>query len=162
METERAPNRVFWVFVGMLAAGGVVLTALIVWNRPMLREGAAAVAEGSLRRAADAARRVQTEQGSFAAADARRLRLEEPDLLFIDPDQASNDPEIVSVGATPSLWSAGARADTGGCYWIRLRATGEEERGTGTDCSAEQIAVAVATGWPVGDASPTAPATVPS
>jgi hypothetical protein len=147
-QPRRRSNRVFWGFVGALAIGGAVLTLLVFVNRPILKVGAARVVEEGLVDAAAAARSVADEAGSLAVADRYRLNELGSDVLFIDPDQASNDPDIVSVYAMEDRWVGSARAETGGCYWIRLLADGTEERGTGTDCSAEEAATAVADGWP--------------
>lgn len=155
-EKQGGSNRFFFAFIGALALAGVALTFLIFVNRPILREGAAKIAEDTLTRAADAAERISSEGGStsFEEAIPVRLRLEEADTLFIDPDQASNDPDIVSVYAAPGLWAGAARADTGGCYWIRVYLDGTRVYGTGTDCSGDEAAVAVENGWP-NDASET-------
>jgi hypothetical protein len=149
--SPRGSNRVFWGFVTVLALGGAVLTFLVFVNRPILKVGAARIVEGGLVAAAGVARSVADEAGSLAAADRYRLNDLGGDVLFIDPDQASNDPDIVSVYAMEDRWVASARAETGGCYWIRLLADGTEERGTGTDCSAEEAAEATAAGWPEDD-----------
>jgi hypothetical protein len=78
-----------------------------------------------------------------------RLEANLDDLLFIDPDVASNDSEIVSVLATEDAWTGAARADTGECFWVRLEAGGDRVLGTGTDCSAEEASEAPAGEWPV-------------
>ena len=86
---------------------------------------------------------------SLQTADRYGLREALPDLLLIDPDQASNKPNIVSVYATPDRWVGSARAITGGCYWVRILPSGDLEKGTGPDCSAEAVATAAADGWPM-------------
>lgn len=150
--SQRRTNRVFWGFIGALAVGGAVLTFLVFVNRPILKVGAARVVEEGLVDAAAVARSVAADAGSLAAADRYRLNALGGDVLYIDPDQASNDPDIVSVYAMEDRWVGSARAETGGCYWIRLLPDGTLERGTGTDCSAEEAAAAVADGWPQGEA----------
>lgn len=148
--SARRSNRAFWGFVGSLAIGGAILTFLVFVNRPILKVGAAIAVEASLRDAATAARSVAEDLGSLEAADRYRLNALGGEILYIDPDQASNDPDIVSVYAMPDLWVGSARAETGGCYWIRLLPDGGEEFGTGTDCSAEEASSATAGGWPTG------------
>ena len=145
---ERRSNRVFWTYVGILGVGGLVLTALIVLNRPALREGATREVQQNLDAAAAAALRVGGGGASLQTADRYGLREALPDLLLIDPDQASNKPNIVSVYATPDRWVGSARAITGGCYWVRILPSGDLEKGTGPDCSAEAVATAAADGWP--------------
>lgn len=147
-QPRRSSNRVFWGFAGALVVGGAVLTFLVFVNRPILKVGAARVVEEGLVDVAAVVRSVADEAGSLEAADRYRLNDLGGDVLFIDPDQASNDPDIVSVYAMEDRWVGSARAETGGCYWIRLFPDGTEERGTGTDCSAEEAAVATAGGWP--------------
>ncbi|HET7235101.1 MAG TPA: hypothetical protein VFK59_01560 [Actinomycetota bacterium] len=146
----RTSNAGFWkVFIG-LAAGGVLLVLLVVVFRPVARTGAVAYAQSNLRDVAEAAERLADEEGSLAAATRQRLELDPAlsDLLLIDPDQASNDSEVVSVSASEGSWTGSARADTGECFWIRVLATGETVLGTGTDCSGDQAGVAAPNGWP--------------
>jgi hypothetical protein len=143
-------NRGFWQVVISMAVGGVALIALIVAFRPFARSGAIAYAQSNLRTAAAAARSVAEDTGSLASANRVRMGVEASvdDLLFIDPDTSSNDPEIVSVDATERAWTGAARADTGECYWIRIQDDGSTVRGTGTDCSAEEARDAPAGSWP--------------
>ena len=116
---------------------------LVLVFRPVARTGAVAYAQANLRRAAEAAEHLATD-GSLADADRETMAVEGgvDDLLLIDPDQSSNDPEVVSVLATDSAWTGSARAETGKCFWIRVdaRAGGSFATvfGTGTDCSAEE------------------------
>jgi hypothetical protein len=148
-----AGNRGFWkVFIG-LAVGGILLVALVIAFRPVARTGAVAYAQSNLRKVAAAAERVRAQEGTFEDATRRRLALdgELDDLLLIDPDQSSNDSEVVSVLASDASWTGSARADTGECFWIRLEGAGESLArvlGTGTDCSAEEASLADAGSWP--------------
>lgn len=146
----RASNRGFWKVLLGLGAGGIALVVLVIAFRPVARTGAVAYAQSNLRSAADAAARVARDEGSLAAATPFRLRAEPrvDDLLFIDPDQSSNDSEIVSVAAGARTWTGAARADTGECFWLRVAASGEVVYGTGTDCSAEEASRAASGSWP--------------
>jgi len=143
-------NRGFWIVTLAMAAGGVLLVILVLAFRPLARSGAVAYAQANLRAAAAAAKQVAEVDGSLEDATALRMRDAAglDDLLLIDPDTASNDPEIVSVFAEPERWTGAARADTGGCFWIRVDPDGRTVLGTGTDCSAEEAATARAEGWP--------------
>lgn len=146
-------NRGFWkVFVG-LAVGGIMLVVLVIAFRPVARTGAVAYAQSNLRKVAAAVERVQAEGGTLEDATRQRLGLdaELDDLLLIDPDQSSNDSEVVSVLASDGSWTGSARADTGECFWIRLEGAGASATtvlGTGTDCSAEEASLADAGTWP--------------
>jgi hypothetical protein len=141
-------NRGFWKVVAPLVAGGIVLVVLVLVFRPVARTGAVAYAQANLRRAAAAAEDLAA-RGSLADADRTRLAAAGgvDDLLLIDPDQSSNDPEVVSVLATADAWTGSARAETGECFWIRLAATGGTVVGTGTDCSADQASGAAPGTW---------------
>ncbi len=150
----RSSNRGFWTIFVALGAGGIALVALVIAFRPIARTGAVAFAQSNLRQASAAAERAARADGSLAAATPLRLRLD-PEvgrLLFIDPDQSSNDSEVVSVLATEQAWTGAARADTGDCFWVRVEATEAGSLGTvygtGTDCSAEQAALAPPEVWP--------------
>lgn len=146
----RASNRGFWLVVGPLAAAGAVLVALIFLNRPSAERASEFTARDNLRAALDAAEAVRQEEGTFAAATALRLRGVETDLLFIDPDQASNNSEVISVFASGSVWAAAARAETGACFWVRALPDRPPAYGTGTDCSGEAASTGKAgpEGWP--------------
>jgi hypothetical protein len=148
-----AGNRGFWKVFAGLALGGILLVVLVVAFRPVARTGAVAYAQSNLRKVAAAVERVRAEGGSLGDATRERLSLdgELEDLLLIDPDQSSNDSEVVSVLASDGSWTGSARADTGECFWIRLEAVGGSSAtvlGTGTDCSAEEASLADAGDWP--------------
>ena len=148
-----AGNRGFWKVFAGLALGGILLVVLVIAFRPVARSGAVAYAQSNLRKVSAAAERVLAEEGSFGDATRERLALdgELEDLLLIDPDQSSNDSEVVSVLAADGSWTGSARADTGECFWIRLEGGGGSAAtflGTGTDCSAEEASVADAGSWP--------------
>ena len=146
----RRSNAGFWKTFFGLAAGGIALIALVVVFRPVARTGAVAYAQSNLRTVAEAAERTAADQGSLEAATRQRLEVDPAlsDLLLIDPDQASNDSEVVSVSATAEGWTGSARADTGECFWIRVLPSGERVLGTGTDCSGDEAALAEPNGWP--------------
>ena len=147
-------NRGFWKVTIPLAVTGILLFVLVIAFRPVARTGAVAYAQANLRQAAEAARTVAAAEGSLA--EATRTRLAEAssidDLLLIDPDQTSNDPEVVSVLATRAAWTGSVRAETGECFWIRLRPGSGSGfgtvLGTGTDCSADAASAAEPGAWP--------------
>ncbi|HEX9717935.1 MAG TPA: hypothetical protein VGA93_08335 [Actinomycetota bacterium] len=148
--TAEASNRGFWLVVAPLAAASALLVALIFLNRPAAERASEFTARDNLRTALDAAEAVRQEEGTFAAATALRLGEVESDLLFIDPDQASNNSEVISVFASGSVWAAAARAGTGACFWVRARPDRPTAFGTGTDCSGEAASTRGAgpEGWP--------------
>jgi hypothetical protein len=147
-------NRGFWQVLIPLIVAGVVLFVLVIVFRPVARTGAVAYAQANLRKAAEAAQTVAAADGSLADATRQRLNDEGSvdDLLLIDPDQSSNDPEVVSVLATDAAWTGSVRAETGECFWIRLRADSGSGfgtvLGTGTDCSADAASAAEPSAWP--------------
>jgi hypothetical protein len=146
-------NRGFWKVIVPLGVGGIVLIVLVLVFRPVARTGAEAYAQTNLRRTAEAAELVAAA-GSLADADRIRLATEGvvDDLLLIDPDQSSNDPEVVSVLATEAAWTGSARAETGECFWVRIAAGAggsfAKVFGTGTDCSADEASAAEPGAWP--------------
>ncbi len=133
-----------------LGAGGLALVALVIAFRPVARTGAVAYAQSNLRAVAAVAERVASEDGSLSLATRERLSSEPEldDILLIDPDQGSNDPEVVSVLATDGAWTGTTRAETGECFWIRIEVRGATVIGTGTGCSAEEASAAEPSGWP--------------
>ena len=148
-ETGRWSNRGFWLVVGLMAAASAVLLVLILLNRPGAERASEFTARDNLRTALAAAETVRDHEGTFAAASALRLRQAEPDLLFIDPDEASNNAEVISVLATDSMWAAAARAETGACFWLRVRPSRPTVYGRGgTDCSGEAASAAAPAAWP--------------
>lgn len=148
MSSPRRSNRPFWAIVIVLAIASVGLVALIYAYRPTVVRGQEVLARENLMRAEEAARIIAAEYGTFDAAEPRLLADLLPGILFIDPDQSSNEPEILSVYATDEVWAAAAGPTTGGCQWIRVDAAGAVSRGTGTDCSGEEAATAPAADWP--------------
>ncbi|MCI0634522.1 MAG: hypothetical protein L0206_11500 [Actinobacteria bacterium] len=146
----RRTNRGFWLVMLGLGAGGALLVVLVIAFRPVARSGAIVYAQQNLRTVAEVAERVGLEEGSLSVATRERLAAEPElgDILLIDPDQGSNDPEVVSVLATAEAWTGSTRAETGECFWIRIEPQGGIVRGTGTDCSAERASVAEPGTWP--------------
>src|SRR5262245_34851022 len=137
-----------------LVVTGILLVVLVIAFRPVARTGAVAFAQTNLRKAAEAAETVAAADGSLADATRERLNSEDSvaDLLLIDPDQSSNDPEVISVMATDAAWTGSVRAETGECFWIRLHAGSGSGfgtvMGTGTNCSAEEASAATPGAWP--------------
>ncbi len=149
MTAMTTSNRGFWLVTAPIAALGVLLIVLILVFRPRVDPGAAAIAQRNLRTALAAAERIRDERGSFAAASTLPMRDAAPDLLFIDPDQASNDPGVISVSATDTAWAGAARASDGTCFWIRAQASGPTVTGIGSDCSGDVASTAEGStsGW---------------
>ena len=147
-------NRGFWQVMIPLGVAGIVLFVLVIVFRPVARTGAVAYAQANLRRTAEAAETVALADGSLADATRQRLSDEGSidDLLLIDPDQSSNDPEVISVMATGAAWTGSVRAETGECFWIRVRAGSgsgfARAFGTGTDCTAQAASAAEPSAWP--------------
>ncbi len=154
MAVVTSSNRGFWQVMIPLGVAGIVLFVLVIVFRPVARTGAVAYAQANLRRAAEAAETVAAADGSLADATRQRMSDEGSinDLLLIDPDQSSNDPEVVSVLATEAAWTGSVRAETGECFWIRLRPRSESGFGTvfgtGTDCSSDAASAAEPSAWP--------------
>lgn len=146
----RTSNAGFWKVFAALAVGGVAVVALVIAFRPVARTGAVAYAQRNLRLSAAVAAEIVRAEGSPAAATrfalARRPELDH--LLFVEADTSSNDPEVVSVRATEAAWTGAARAETGGCFWMRVDASGGSVVGTGTDCSGLLASEAVPGPWP--------------
>jgi hypothetical protein len=145
---RRPSNRGFWIVLTPIAVLGGLLLGLILASRPAAERASEFTARDSLRTAVGSARAIADREGSLAAAAPLALAREGDDLLFIDPDLASNDPEVVSVFATAEVWAGAARADTGACFWIRTTASGGTVAGSGTDCTGEAAATAAPTPWP--------------
>ncbi len=146
--SARTSNRGFWLVVGLMVAASAVLLVLILLNRPAAERASEFTARHNLRTALAAAETVRNQDGTFAAATALRLRQAEPDLLFIDPDESSNNAEVISVLATDSMWAAAARAETGACFWLRVGPGRTIVYGRGTDCSGQAAGAAAPAAWP--------------
>ncbi len=131
-----------------MVAASAVLLVLILLNRPSAERASEFTARDNLRTALAAAETVRDQEGTFAAASALRLRQAEPDLLFIDPDEASNNAEVISVLATDSMWAAAARAETGACFGGRVRPGRPPVSGLGPDCRGEAAGAAARAAWP--------------
>lgn len=132
---------------------GALLVVLIVLNRPTggPAKGSSAT-EANLRTALEAAKAISAKDGSYASATPPAVGAGEPSLVFIGGDEASNDPGVISVSFTPTLWVAAARSSSGTCYWIRDDISQGTEFGTSTDCAADHLRTATgsANGWSSG------------
>ncbi len=141
-------NRGFWLVLGLMGAASVVLLILILVNRPAAERATEFTARDNLRRALSLAEAVRAQEGSFSQATALALRRADPELLFIDPDEASNNSEVISVLATDSLWAGAVRAETGACFWLRVRPGEQAVFGTGSDCTGLAARAAAPSAWP--------------
>lgn len=133
------------------AVAGVLLTVLFVANRPTGSEKIGGPsAQSNLRSALAAAGRIAERDGSYANATPLHVQALEPSLVFIGGDEASNDPRVISVSFTPTLWVGAARSASGACYWIRDDLAGGTTFGSSTDCAADRLRTAPgsASGWP--------------
>lgn len=150
MATSLSPsNRGFWLVMAPIAIAGVLLIVLIAALRPRPDPATAGVARESLTSALRAAERAAAGEGGYASASFLRLRELEPDLLFVDPDEASNAPRVVSVFASGATWAAAARAEDGTCYFVRSDDGGGRTYGTLADCTgaAASTAEGASGGW---------------
>ncbi len=143
-------NRGFWSVIIPVAAAGTLLVVLIVLNRPTggPAKGSPAT-EANLRTALAAAKAMAAQEGSYTAATPLALAPQEPSLVFIGGDEASNDPGVISVSFTPSAWVGAARSSSGTCYWIRDELGMGATYGISTDCAADHLRTATgsANGW---------------
>lgn len=141
-------NRGFWTVLGVMGAASVVLLILILVNRPAAERATEFTARDNLRTALSLAETIRSQEGSFSQATALALRRADPDLLFIDPDEASNNSEVISVYASDPLWAAAVRAETGACYWLRIRPGGSPLFGSGSDCTGLAARSGAPSAWP--------------
>jgi hypothetical protein len=131
-----------------IAIVGSILLVLIFTNRPVAERASEFTARHNLRVSLEAAREIAEREGTLAAAGTVAMRDAVSDIAFTDPDLASNNPEVISVHATGSLWAAAARAETGACFWIRTDASGRVDTGRGTDCTGDAASVGTPVAWP--------------
>ena len=143
-------NRGFWSVMIPVIVAGVSLVVLIVLNRPTGGAGGSSATQANLRIALAAAKTIETGGGSYADATPLALGQGEPSLVFIGGDEASNDPNVISVSLAPTLWVGAARSSSGTCYWIRDDLAQGTAFGTSTDCAADHLRTATgsANGWP--------------
>jgi hypothetical protein len=90
-------------------------------------------AERVAQQAAGGAGRLFGRHGSFVDAGPAQLSSILPAYTFVDGP--SQDPSIVSVASAKTVWAAAVRSLLGGCYYIRVTATGHTSYGTGTTCT---------------------------
>lgn len=144
-------NRRFLLVVVPIFAVAIGLVVAYLVLRPTIRRNAAILVESKLRVAASVVQEVRAVDGELAAATAERLNEVAPeDMEFQGPDEASDEPLVVSVALTGDVWNGAARADSGACYFIRLTADGDTLRGTipGNDCTGASASRADPRGWP--------------
>ncbi len=150
MAPRSSLGRFLLVVVPMfVVAIGLVVAYLAL--RPTIRRNAAILVTSKLEVVRGVVEEVRRTDGSLAAATPERLDAVAPEDLGFEPAEvASTEPLVVSVLATEETWTGAARADSGACYFIRLRASGEIERGTvpGEGCTARAAAEAPGSGWP--------------
>jgi hypothetical protein len=144
-------NRRFFLVAVPMFGVAIALVAAYLVLRPSVRHNAAILLESKLRVVAGVVEGVRDTQGGLHAATPERLNEAAPEELeFQGPDEASDEPLVVSVALTEQAWNGAARADSGACYFIRLTADGQTLMGTipGNDCTGATASAAEALGWP--------------
>ena len=144
-------NRRFFLVVVPMFVVAVALVVAYLALRPTIRRNAAVLVEAKLRVVAGVVEEVRDLEGTLAAATPERLNEVGPeDMEFQGPDEASDEPLVVSVALTEGSWNGAAKADSGACYFVRLTVDGETLRGTlpGNECTGAVAALADPAGWP--------------
>jgi len=144
-------NRRFLLVVIPIFVVAIALVVTYLALRPSIRRNAAILVETKLRVVAAVVEEVRDAEGGLDAATPERLNEVAPeDMEFQGPDEASDEPLVVSVDLSADAWNGAARADSGACYFVRLTAEGQTLRGTipGNDCTGRAASAAEATGWP--------------
>ena len=144
-------NRRFFLVAVPIFVVAVGLVTAYLALRPTIRKNAAILVESKLEVVVGVVEEVRRIDGRLGAATAERMDEAAPeDMGFQGPDNASDEPLVVSVLATDEVWTGAARADSGACYFVRVLASGAIERGTipGNGCMASIASTAEALGWP--------------
>lgn len=144
-EPMRPSNRRFWLVVGVIALGGIILIVEIFANRNIANT--IGHAQDTLRRAQDAAEVILSRTGSFEDATAEELEGDVPDLAFRDATDESSGLDVVSVSASESTWAAAVQARPGACFYLRLDEGADPKYGSGTVCTGEAALEAEDTRW---------------
>jgi hypothetical protein len=146
--------------LALVVLGGVAFGALTV-----MRDGgevaadAARDAVGQIDAARDAEAQVTLSRVAVAASDllarsptgaadavsAAALEAIEP--AFDYTEDVSTGPNVVSVAATATGWSAAVSSPSGACLWIRVDPTGARTFGSGKPCTGEAAAAASDPSW---------------
>jgi hypothetical protein len=120
---ERRPsNRGFWMIVGTIAIGSVILLVEIFAHRPIAND--IARTQRDLRVALNRAESLLADAGSLSGADADGLARAGGDLTFLGPDEGSRGPGQVSVYASSDAWAASVRSRTGTCFYVKRTSEG--------------------------------------
>ena len=138
-------NRRFWLVVGVMALGAIILIVEIFANRNIANT--IGHAQDTLRRAQEAAQVVQSRTGSFEVATAEELENDVPDLAFRERGDESFGLDVVSVSASESTWAAAVQARPGACFYLRLDIGADPRYGSGTECTGEAALEAGDTRW---------------
>ena len=106
-----------------------------------------AEAQVTLSRVAVAVSSVLAESptGSTEAVTVDALEALEPAFTFTTG--RSTGPEVVSVAAAPSSWSAAVASSSGSCLWLRVDPSGAQTFGSGSPCTGEAAAAASDPSW---------------
>ena len=138
-------NRRFWLVVGVIALGAIILIVEIFANRNIANT--IGHAQHTLRRAQDAAEVVQGRTGSFEEATAEELEGDVPDVAFREEADESSGLDVVSVSASETTWAAAVQARPGACFYLRLDEGSDPKYGSGTECTGEAALEAADTRW---------------
>lgn len=144
---EPAPrsNRRFWLVVGAMALGGIVLIVEIFANRNLA--DTIGHAQHTLRQAQAGAELIQSRTGSFERANAEELAQDLPELAFREAGDASFGLDVVSVSASETTWAAAVQARPGACFYLRLDMGSDPRYGSGSECTGEAALAAEDSRW---------------
>jgi hypothetical protein len=138
-------NRRFWLVVGVMTLGAIILVVEIFANRNIANT--IGHAQHTLRKAQDAAEVVESRTGSFEGASAEELEADVPDVAFREANDESSGLDVVSVFASETTWASAVQARPGACFYLRLDIGADPRYGSGTECTGEAALEAEDTRW---------------
>jgi hypothetical protein len=137
-------HRGFFIVLGCLIVGCILLMVEIFANRPMV--SGIARSQRDLRAADSYAIRLQSQSGTFESADAKGLTAVDPGRSYLSADAVAADPGQVSVYAGVTEWAA-ATPVNGACFYILERDGKTTLYGGGTDCTGRSALAASQDAW---------------
>jgi hypothetical protein len=112
-------NRGFWLVAGgFLIVGAVIVTGAIL-SAP---DPPSSSVRTNLQLALRAANVVRHQSGTLSAATASEMDVVEVRLTFVDGNEPSTGPTVVSVRAEADVWVAAAAETDGTCRAVRMDA----------------------------------------
>jgi hypothetical protein len=135
---------VAWAAIGVVKAGGGAVVEHVKTTTKQVDTAGDVQAQANLKTVLSAATTAFMDGNSFTSAGPTELEALAPDVTYVQGNQPSTGPSVISVEATSQAWGGAVLSSSGTCFYIRsVGAT--QAYGHGDVCTGEAAMAATGT-----------------